>query len=87
MYRYIIQMVGKRLVIIQGGLWDGEEPNSEIVIIGSKDGINEKNLQEQFDACIGTGDESQSPILRLTRFLEMEDGERRCSFRDKLLHK
>jgi G3E family GTPase len=72
MYRYIIQMVGKRLVIMQGGLWDGKEPGSEIVLIGSKDGINEKDLQLKFDACIGKGDDSESPILRLARKIAPE---------------
>jgi len=72
MYRYIIQMVGKRLVIMQGGLWDGKEPGSEIVLIGSKDGINEKDLQQKFDACIGKGDDSESPILRLARKIAPE---------------
>jgi G3E family GTPase len=66
-YRYIIQMVGKRLVIMQGGLWDGKEPISELVLIGSKEGINEKDLLQRFDACIGQGDESGSPMLRLAR--------------------
>jgi len=69
MYRYIIQMVGKRLVIMQGGLWEGKEPTSEIVLIGSKNGINPDELQQQFDNCIGTGDESQSAILRLAKKL------------------
>jgi len=72
MYRYIIQMVGKRLVIAQGSRWDDEKPSSEIVLIGSSVGIKEKELKQNFDACIGTGDESQSAILRLTRFLEMD---------------
>jgi hypothetical protein len=29
-------------------------------------------LQHAFDACIGTGDESQSPVLRLVRKLAPE---------------
>jgi G3E family GTPase len=69
MYRYIIQMVGKRLVIIQGGLWKGNEPRSEIVIIGDRDGIHPDQLQQQFDDCIGEGDTSKSPILRLAKKL------------------
>ena len=30
-------------------------------------GINAEELQRDFDGCIGTGDETQSPILRLVR--------------------
>jgi hypothetical protein len=44
-------------------------------MIGSQDGIDQDALQRAFDDCIGSGDESQSPILRLNRFLAMESEE------------
>jgi hypothetical protein len=34
--------------------------------------INETDLQQQFDACIGKGDDSGSPILRLARKIAPE---------------
>lgn len=66
-YRYVLQMVGKRYHIEETGLWGEEEPQSEIVLIGGQAGIDPDALQGIFDACIGTGDESQSPVLRLSR--------------------
>ena len=47
-------------------------PRSEIVLIGGRDGIDPEILQSAFDACIGTGDESQSPVLRLVKKLAPE---------------
>jgi hypothetical protein len=42
------------------------------VLIGGRDGIAPDELQSAFDACIGTGDESQSPVLRLVKKLAPE---------------
>ncbi|MCX7549473.1 CobW family GTP-binding protein [Xanthomarina sp. F2636L] len=69
MYRYIIQMVGKRLVITEDELWGEEAPISELVLIGDTKDIKPKELKQHFDACIGTGDESQSAVLRLAKKL------------------
>jgi len=44
-------------------------PRSEIVMIASQAGSDSDALQHTFDGCIGTGDESQSPIFRLIRLL------------------
>jgi G3E family GTPase len=68
-YRMILQMVGKRTNLSDAGLWGTETPQSEIVMIASNNGIDRDALQRAFDGCIGKGDESQSPILRLTRLL------------------
>ncbi len=68
-YRYVLQMVGKRYHLEETGHWDSEPPRSEIVMIGARDGINPDDLQRAFDACVGTGDEAQSPVLRLARKL------------------
>jgi len=70
-YRYVLQMVGKRYHLEETGRWGSELPRSEIVLIGGRDGIDAEELQRAFDACVGTGDESQSPVLRLARKLEL----------------
>ena len=66
-YRYVLQMVGKRYQIEETGRWETELPRSEIVLIGGRDGIDANALQLAFDACVGIGDETQSPVLRLVR--------------------
>jgi G3E family GTPase len=66
-YRYVLQMVGKRYHLEETGRWGSELPRSEIVLIGGRDGIDGEKLQRAFDACVGTGDEAQSPVLRLAR--------------------
>jgi len=68
-YKFVMQMVGKRSKIYDLGKWGTEKPKTEIVLIGSDDTINKDELRQQFEACIGTCDESQSAILRLTKKL------------------
>jgi len=70
--RYVLQMVGKRHHLEESGRWGDDAPRSEIVLIGGRDGIDPDRLESIFDACIGTGDESQSPVLRLVRKLAPE---------------
>jgi len=65
--RYVLQMVGKRYHLTETGRWGEAFPRSEIVLIGGRDGINAEKLQRAFDGCVGTGDETQSPVLRLVR--------------------
>ena len=67
-----IHTVGKRSNIGDTELWAENPCKSEIVMIASKDGIDQDAMQRAFDDCIGTGDESKSPILRLRRLLEMD---------------
>jgi G3E family GTPase len=67
MYRIVLQMVGKRYNLRDSDSWEPERPRSEIVMIGGRDGIDPEELERTFDACVGTGDESQSPVLRLAR--------------------
>ena len=69
MYRIVLQMVGKRYNLTDSDRWESERPRSEIVMIGGRDGIDGEELQRAFDACVGTGDEAQSPVLRLARKL------------------
>jgi G3E family GTPase len=71
-FRYVLQMVGKRYHLTETDGWGDELPRSEIVLIGGRDGIDSEVLQRTFDGCIGTGDESQSPILRLVRKIAPE---------------
>ena len=71
-YRYVLQMVGKRYHLTETESWGDEFPRSEIVLIGGRDGIDSDALQRTFDECIGTGDETQSPILRLVRKIAPE---------------
>jgi G3E family GTPase len=68
-YRYVLQMVGKRNHLEETGRWGSEPPRSEIVLIGTHDGMDDEELRRAFDACVGTGDEAQSPVLRLARKL------------------
>jgi G3E family GTPase len=68
-HKVVFQMVGKRYNIGDTEPWGALRPRSEIVMIASQDGIDSDSLQQAFDDCIGTGDESQSPILRLARLL------------------
>ena len=72
MTRYVLQMVGKRHHLQDWGLWGDESPRSEIVLIGTRDGFDPEMLQDAFAGCIGTGDDSQSPVLRLVRKLAPE---------------
>ena len=69
LYRYVLQMVGKRYHIEETEPWGQQTPRSEIVLIGGQDGLDNEKLEQAFDCCIGTGDDSQSPILRLVRKL------------------
>ncbi len=71
-YRYVLQMVGKRYHLIESDRWGAEFPQSEIVLIGGQNGIDAEDLQHTFDACVGTGDDANSPILRLMRKIAPE---------------
>lgn len=73
-HRVVLQMVGRRYNIGDTEPWGRQPPRTEIVMIASLNGLDRDALQQSFDHCIGTGDESLSPILRLTRFLEINNG-------------
>lgn len=64
-YKILLQMVGGRYDLGETDKWGDEKPKSEIVLIGPHGSFNPDKLQSEFDACIGDGDLSQSPILRL----------------------
>jgi G3E family GTPase len=71
-HRIVLQMVGRRYDIGDTEPWGEQSPCTEIVVIGSKDGFDKDALQRAFDDCIGSGDESMSPILRFNRFMAMD---------------
>jgi hypothetical protein len=50
-------------------------------MIGSRGGIDGEALQQAFDACVGTGDDSRSPVLRLARKLGLDDATARAQER------
>ena len=70
-YQVAMQMVGKRYDLSDTQRWGAATPRSEIVLIASRGGIDPEELKRVFEGCVGTGDESQSPVLRLTRRLEL----------------
>lgn len=72
-YQIAVQMVGKRYDLSDTQPWGARLARSEIVLIASRGGIDSERLQQMFDDCIGTGDASQSPVLRLTRRLTGEE--------------
>ena len=66
-FRYVFQMVGRRYEIVESGKWGDEKPETKLVLIGKKGSFDPEKLQKEFDACIGTGDDTNSPILRMVR--------------------
>jgi G3E family GTPase len=70
-YQVAMQMVGKRYDLSDTQPWEADAPRSEIVLIASHGGFDPEELKRAFDGCVGIGDESESPVLRLTRRLEL----------------
>ena len=70
-YQIAMQMVGKRYDLSDTQPWGTVAPRSEIVLISSRGGIDPEELERMFENCVGVGDESESPVLRLTRRLEL----------------
>jgi hypothetical protein len=66
-FRYVFQMVGRRYEIVESDKWGDEKPETKLVLIGKKGSFDPEKLQKEFDACIGTGDDTNSPILRMVR--------------------
>jgi G3E family GTPase len=71
-HQVVLQMVGQRYHLGDTEPWGSLTPRSEIVMIASEGGIDSDALRRAFDGCIGSDDESQSPILRLNRFLALD---------------
>ncbi|MGB7474944.1 MAG: GTP-binding protein [Polyangiales bacterium] len=70
-HQVAMQMVGKRYDLCDTERWGTVEPRSEVVLIALQDGLDADELRRRFEDCIGTGDESRSPVLRLTRRLDL----------------
>jgi G3E family GTPase len=70
-YQIAMQMVGKRYDLSDTQRWGAATPRSEIVLIASHGGFDPEELKRMFENCVGIGDESESPVLRLTRRLEL----------------
>jgi len=70
-YQIAMQMVGKRYDLSDTQPWGSVELRSEIVLIATHGGFDPEELKRMFEDCVGTGDESESPVLRLTRRLEL----------------
>jgi len=68
-YQIGFQMVGKRYNLKDSDPWGPAPPRTELVLIASEGGFDPDELQRAFDGCVGIGDETQSPILRLSRRL------------------
>ena len=83
-YRVVLQMVGKRHHLGDSGRWEAEPPRSDLVLVGTRGAIDDESLRRSFDACVGFGDETHSPVLRLARKLglnepsESQQGARGC---------
>lgn len=71
-HRCVLHMVGRRHDLDSVGRWQNESPRSDIVLIGSPDGVDPDALTASLDACVGTGDDAQSPVLRLARKIAPE---------------
>ena len=50
--RTILQVVGKRVDIAVQDKWNGREPRTRIIAIGSHDGVDGPSLREVFDRCL-----------------------------------
>ena len=66
-YQISLQMVGKRYNLRDSAPWDDLQPSSDVVLIAEEGCLDPAELKQLFDGCLGTGDESASPILRLCR--------------------
>jgi G3E family GTPase len=49
--RAILHVVGKRVHITVGDRWNGREPQTRIVVIGTVQGIDDATLRKVFDGC------------------------------------
>jgi hypothetical protein len=48
----VLHVVGRRVIIIEDGSWGEQEPLSQIVFIGERDGFKPAELEENLRACI-----------------------------------
>lgn len=66
----VLQQVGRRIQIDDTEDWaKGETVSSDLVLIGPSGEMDESRLTDALEGCVGDGDETNSPILRLSRRL------------------
>lgn len=68
-FRIVLQLVGTRYDLSETDGWGAEQPGSEVVMITQRGGLDHAALEAAFQGCIGTGDDSDSPVLRLVKKL------------------
>lgn len=61
----ILQVVGRRISLTMGDAWGDKTPQSELVFIGSEDGIKPDELETMLDACTVNSPKSkdESPVV------------------------
>jgi G3E family GTPase len=67
--RVILQVVGRRMQMSVGAAWEDERPQSQLVVIGTPDGVKADELTVRFDACLvgpAQAVAKKSPLLTLT---------------------
>lgn len=70
--RFLVQAVGNRHDISLLGGWKDEEPGTRLVLIGTEAAMASDEIDARFRACVGTGDDAASPVLRLVRRIAPE---------------
>lgn len=55
--RVVLQLVGKHATLTLDKAWGDEQPYSQIVLIGEKEGIHHSNFQSMFESMRNTGSE------------------------------
>ncbi|MGB5214709.1 MAG: CobW family GTP-binding protein [Anderseniella sp.] len=68
-FRVVLQLVGTRYSLADTDRWGDAVPCSELVMIAERGGIDHEKMQRVFEGCIGSGDDSNSPVLRLMKKL------------------
>ena len=54
-HRYVLQVVGRRIELIQERLWGTESPRTRIVAIAHKSSLDPVHLDQLFDGCLSDG--------------------------------
>lgn len=61
----ILQVVGRRVSVVEGGGWEGRPPRNEVVFIASAGHLNAEELKAQLERCLAEN-APRSEIERLT---------------------
>lgn len=72
--RFVAQVVGRRVSIEPQGLWDDEEPGTQLVLIGAPGALTDGDVARRLDACATSTIPLMSPEnLRLARKRKITD--------------